>query len=217
MGNAFSNAGNLIISFVFGFAIAVLLLRVLLQLLRVPFQNPVSHTIAQLTNPITIPVARIIPRSGRWDWPAIVVAWFFQVLETLFLYLINGAPLFFPGILVFAIPQLLDFVVLIFIAAIFVMVILSWVQPDPRNPIVAMLRQFTAPYSDAIPQLNPPDRYIGPVCHGGHFVPVPDPCAHYTAINADDSALDPVIRVVRKARRTITALFPGPKQGGTHA
>jgi len=59
--------------------------------------------------------------------------------------------------LVDIIMRLLDLYVIVIIAA----ALISWVQPNPYNPIVRFLRQITEPVLRPVRQLVPPEKLGG--------------------------------------------------------
>lgn len=127
--------------------VGVFVVRFLLQLVRADFYNPVSQAIVSLTNPLVMPLRRIIPGLKGMDLASVVAAMLVQILVFVILYFIQtGGAL--PGIrltLVESFFGLLNLVFGLYIMTIFLRVILSWVNPDPRNPIVSMLYSLTEP------------------------------------------------------------------------
>ncbi|MEM6575596.1 MAG: YggT family protein, partial [Pseudomonadota bacterium] len=91
MGGYFGNAGVFLVNLVFGFFIAVLLLRVLLQLVRANFFNPVCQFLVKITNPVLMPLRRIIPNWGRVELSAILLAWVLKSLQTVIVLAILGS------------------------------------------------------------------------------------------------------------------------------
>jgi YggT family protein len=51
---------------------AVLLLRLLLQLVRADFRNPLARAIVQLTNPVVLPLRKVLPAVGKVDTASLV-------------------------------------------------------------------------------------------------------------------------------------------------
>ena len=127
--------------------VGIFVVRFLLQLVRADFYNPVSQAIVSLTNPLVMPLRRIIPGLKGLDLASVVAALLVQILVLIILYFIQtGGAL--PGVqytLVESLFSLLNLVFGLYIMTIFLRVILSWVNPDPRNPIVSMLYSLTEP------------------------------------------------------------------------
>lgn len=55
-----------------GLASFVLLLRLLLQVVRGDFRNPIVRGIVQLTNPVVVPLRRWVPAVGRIDSASVI-------------------------------------------------------------------------------------------------------------------------------------------------
>ncbi|MEM1091999.1 MAG: YggT family protein [Pseudomonadota bacterium] len=165
MGGYFGNAGVFLVNLVFGFFIAVLLLRVLLQLVRANFFNPVCQFLVKITNPVLMPLRRIIPNWGRVELSAILLAWVLKSLQTVIVLAILGSSGPALNIVAIAAVELLDLVITIFLVVIFIRVILSWVAPQGDNPVLPLLYQLSAPI------LNPARRVI-PLIGGLDLSPV---------------------------------------------
>ena len=56
----------------FGLYQAVLLLRLLLQMTRADFRNPMARGIVQITDPVIRPLRRLLPAAGKVDTASIV-------------------------------------------------------------------------------------------------------------------------------------------------
>ena len=56
----------------FGLYLLAMLLRFLLQLVRADFYNPISQALVKITNPLVIPVRKVIP--GGFAYSALQVA-----------------------------------------------------------------------------------------------------------------------------------------------
>ena len=136
--------------------ILVVLLRFFLQLTRSDFYNPLSQFIVRVTSPALIPLRRMIPGVAGMDIAALVLAWALKTLELLIVTALSGA--FMPGLAILgAIPGLVELSINIFLYAIIIQAILSWVNPGSYNPAASLLHSFTAPI------LRPVQRFIPPI------------------------------------------------------
>lgn len=145
MNGYFANAGVFLISVAFGFYILVLMLRFLLQTVRADFHNPLSQFVVRLTTPVLRPVRRVVPGIGGLDVAALLVLLVLQLLELGLVHGITGQSLHPAVLLVLAVGSLLSMALWIFIIAIIVQAVLSWVQPGTYNPVAGLLYQLTAP------------------------------------------------------------------------
>ena len=123
----------------------VLLLRFWLPWLRADFRNPLAQGILRLTSPLVIPVRRIVPPFGRLDTATVLVAFIIQYLTVLLLLLILGQS---AGIAPIALTSIVKLVVLsinLFVYAIFIRIILSWLSQGAYNPATAIITTMTEP------------------------------------------------------------------------
>lgn len=143
----FSDAGLYLIEAIFGFYILALLLRLLFQLARADFYNPITQFLVTLTNPPLLPLRRVIPPVGGIDLASIVLLIVLQMLELYLLAWIQGAQPGWVGVLVLSVARLIKYTVWIYIIAILIRVILSWVNPygRSRHPAGDLLYSLTEP------------------------------------------------------------------------
>ena len=84
---------NYLLKFAFDTVIMILVLRVWLQLVRADFYNPFSQFIVKVSNPLVIPLRRIIPGIGGVDLATIVLAYVFATLTFIIIPLLNAGPI----------------------------------------------------------------------------------------------------------------------------
>ncbi len=140
-----ANAGQLLINFAFGALIALVVLRVLLQLVRANFYNPVCQFIYKLTNPVLMPLRKVIPAWRSIDVAAVLLAWLLTAIKLAMLYALAGHSLGVLGLSVMALADLIDFVLMLYLGLILVRVVLSFISLERGNPIVPLVFQLTEP------------------------------------------------------------------------
>lgn len=148
--------GSLLVQFLFSFLIVFVMLRFLLAWVRADFYNPLSQAIVSVTNPVLVPLRRVIPPIGRVDTAAVVLVIVLQVIELTLLLLIHGRPTPWLAILIASVFQVIRLGVWIFIAAIFIQVIMSWVAPGGHNPVASLSRSLTEPLMRPLRRVIPP-------------------------------------------------------------
>ncbi len=156
MGSHFGNAGEYLVGIIFGIYITILMLRVLLQLVRANFFNPVCQFIVKVTNPVLLPLRKIIPNWGKIELSAIALAWVLQAVQLVLVLAIRGGGAPLLNIIALSAVQLLDLAVMIFVVVIFVRVLLSWFSPHGDNPVLPLLYQLSAPILKPASRLIPP-------------------------------------------------------------
>ncbi len=137
------------ISFIIGalarLYLLVLVLRFWLPWLKADFRNPLAQAILRLTSPLVVPIRRIVPAIGRLDSATLLVAFAIQYLTIALILLINGSE---ASIAAIAQTSMVDLVLLslnLFMFAIVVKIILSWVAQGSYNPAIAIISTLTEP------------------------------------------------------------------------
>lgn len=156
MVNALDNAGIFLTHILFGMYIMLLLLRVLLQWHRANYQNPVCQLIGKLTNPVIIPLRKIIPRFKRLDTAALVLAYVLNYLKLLITNYLHAGVLFILPLIPLAFVDLAVQFCKLLVYAILFMIILSWLSPGVYNPISEVLYLITEPLLRPVRRLIPP-------------------------------------------------------------
>lgn len=153
---ALQDIANLLIHTFFQLYLLVLMLRLLLQLVRADFYNPVSQFVVKVSGPLLNPLRRIIPGFGGIDIACIVLILVVQIVSIFVLIAIDGKIFISPLILVWAVLGTLGMLVNIYFVAIIASIIISWVAPGTYHPIVLLLHQLTEPVMRPFRNLIPP-------------------------------------------------------------
>ena len=140
-----ANAGQLLINFAFGALVALVVLRVLLQLVRANFYNPVCQFLYKATNPVLMPLRKLIPAWRNFDVAAVLLAWLLSAIKLVLLYALAGQRLGLAGLALMAFADLVDFVLMLYLGLILVQVLLSFITVERSNPIVPLVFQLTEP------------------------------------------------------------------------
>ncbi len=140
-----------------GLFLIAMLLRFLLQLVRADFYNPISQFVVKLTNPLVVPLRRILPAYAGIDFASLVLAILLQLLgiAVVFLLRLGGLPPL-PALLLGALLGVLALLVQIYFFALLAMIILSWVAQGSRHPAIFLLHQITEPVMAPFRKLLPP-------------------------------------------------------------
>ena len=139
------NALTFLVQVAFGVYILVLMLRVLLQVLRADYYNPLSQFVVRLTEPVLAPLRRIVPRVGRIEGGALLVMLGAQMIEFWLVSGLNGVEPSFTGLAVISAAELLELSTTVFFWAILIRVVLSWVNPGLRHPASDIIHSLTEP------------------------------------------------------------------------
>jgi YggT family protein len=155
-GSYLTDPAAFLVQTLFGLYILVVLLRFLLQLSGADFYNPVSQFVVKVTAPPLRPLRRIIPGYGGVDLASLVLAWLLKSVELMVVLLVLGAGANPLGCLLWSVPELVDLLLNIFLIAILIQVILSWVQPGGYNPAASLLHSLTEPLLRPARKILPP-------------------------------------------------------------
>jgi len=151
----FSNPALYLIDAVFGLYLIAIMLRFLLQLVRASFHNPVCQFLVKITNPPLVPLRRIIPGFKGIDVASIILLFAVQMSAILLKLLIAGSSFNFVILIPIAIADLLSLALNVFMVAILVQVVLSWVGQGAYNPLIATIYSLTEPVLSPVRRLVP--------------------------------------------------------------
>ena len=140
-----------------GLFLFAVIMRLLLQLCRADFYNPISQTIVKVTDPLLKPLRKVIPGFAGIDFAAVVLALAIQFVSISALLLLYGLGLFNPLIiLAWSVIGIAALIVRFYFFAIIGMIILSWVAQGVYHPAILLLHQLTEPVMTPFRRLLPP-------------------------------------------------------------
>lgn len=136
--------------------LSVILLRFLLQTARADFYNPISQLLVKLTNPVLIPLRRIIPGLFGVDIASVLLAIVFHWLVMQIMILVAGGGLIAPHYMLgwSMIGIALNIINLYFFAGI-VVFIASFIAPYSTHPALLLVRQLLEPLLAPVRRLLP--------------------------------------------------------------
>ena len=154
--NSSSNAFSFLIGTLIDLYITAVVLRLLLQWVRADFYNPVCQFLVKVTNPVLVPLRRVIPSVGRLDTASVVLVLALEIFSVWIARRIGSVPLAPADIVIFSVMKLLATVLWTYFFLIIVAVILSWVGAGLRHPAVPLVFQLTGPVLNPIRKFSPP-------------------------------------------------------------
>lgn len=150
-------AFNFLISIIFDLYIMVVAVRFLMQATRANYYNPLAQAVVKLTNPVLIPLRRVVPGLMGQDMAALVLSLLLIIAKMLVFkalmlgqvsvagYTVSSAALTLPGMVMLAPIDLLNLFFNVFIYSLVILAILSWVNPMGQNPAAEVLSDITRP------------------------------------------------------------------------
>ncbi|MDE0951121.1 MAG: YggT family protein [Halioglobus sp.] len=163
---ALSDIFTYLIYVFFGLYILAMLLRFLLQAVRADFYNPISQSLVKVTNPLVIPLRKILPGFGGLDLASLLLALILQILMVTLLVLIQTGAMLAPlPLLLVGVLGLASYLLKIYFFALLAMIVLSWIAPGGNHPALYLLHQITEP-------VMAPFRKVLPAMGGLDFSPI---------------------------------------------
>jgi len=136
------------------------LLRFYLQLTKAPFQNQLAQLIVTVTNFAVKPLRRFLPSIGKIDLSTLVLAYLTQLILSVCTLWLKGFPILIAGstvwVVIFgvALIGIVSISLSIFLYAVLIQAILSWV--NPHTPIAPVLNSLTYPVLRIFRKYIPP-------------------------------------------------------------
>lgn len=160
-----NNIGQLIVRTIFDIAIILVLLRLLLQLFRADFYNPLAQSVVRATSFLN-PLRRVLGTWHGLDFATLLVLVALKMAQLTVLSLMAHGGI--PGI-VFLLAMsglsLLELLLTFFFWSIIATVVASWLAPGGQSPATQLLWSLTEP-------LLGPARRLLPALGGLDFSPV---------------------------------------------
>lgn len=142
--------------------LAAVLIRFMLQLARADFYNPISQAIVKISNPLLMPLRKIVPGIMGLDLASLVLALIIHVLLIQAAALILGAGILNPfHMTTWALLGNFALVVTIYKWSLFIYIIASLIMSltgngaHMSNPILMLLKQITDPLLSPFKRLLP--------------------------------------------------------------
>lgn len=159
-------AALFLIHTVFDLYIFIVCLRLVLQYMGVDFYNPFCQTIIKLTQmPINL-VRPIFPVWTKIDTAVLFLLFILELIKfILLIWLQSGDVPNIFGLIVISVADIGDQIINVFFYALILVIILSWVHPNVRNPIVEVLLRLTMPALSLV-------RRVVPTIAGLDFSPI---------------------------------------------
>ncbi|MGA7297732.1 MAG: YggT family protein [Rhodanobacteraceae bacterium] len=140
-----ANAGLLLISFVFGAVLGLLFLRLLAELLRANFSNPICQFLFRATHPVVAPLHRVLPSVRRLNLAVLALALIAELVKLLLICALQGIAPNIGGLLLLAVAELIDFVMVLYMVLIIAWALLGMFAVGTSHPLVPLVEQLTRP------------------------------------------------------------------------
>ncbi len=139
------NAVSLLIELAFDAIITLLIVRLLAEASRADFNNPLSQFVYRYTNPAVAPLRRVLPNWHRINLAALLLAWLVMLLKRFVLFLLIGVMPHALGLVLLAVAELLDFLLLFYLVLVFAWSLMSMLAVDRRQPMLRLAQTIVEP------------------------------------------------------------------------
>ena len=166
-GPALSSLGFIIGTLLNLYAMVVAL-RFVMQAVRADYYNPIAQFVVRATDPLLIPMRRLIPSVAGYDTSSLLLTFVILAIKLLaFKALslgaapaigsaINTAVVAVPPLLYIAFVDLIHLFFNIFIFSLFIQALLSWLPNSQGHPVNGLLNNITAPILTPVRRFVPP-------------------------------------------------------------
>lgn len=149
-----------VINTILGLYTAAVMLRFLMQQVRADFYNPLAQAIMKITNPLLLPLRRVLRPWYRIDTAALVLMLLLQLFNVLLVTFIANLPgrylSYGPGYLAgWTLLKLVYILVNLYFFTILLEAVVSWFGQG-RSPVDGLLRPLNAPLLRPVRRVVPP-------------------------------------------------------------
>jgi YggT family protein len=153
----FAEISRYLIQTALGVLLFAVLIRLLLQMARADFYNPLSQFVVKITSPLLRPLRRLIPPFGRLDTASVVLAFAIQCVSIL---VVLALARFWPGnpllLIAWSAIGIASLLLNVYFFGILLLIVFSWIAPHSHHPGLALLYQLTEPVMAPVRRRLPP-------------------------------------------------------------
>ncbi len=134
-------------------------LRLLFQLVRADFRDPIADAIVRVTNWLIMPLRRLMPPIGRVDTATVVAVLLAAGLRTFVMMAMAGAGVGVGDLIVFlriTLLSLADMVLRIYLFAMLLYWLIGFISPGGYAPGLRLLAQLCEPILKRVRRIIPP-------------------------------------------------------------
>lgn len=141
---------------VFAIILFFFLMRLILQMSRADFRNPIAQGMMQLTNWLILPLRKVLPALGRLDTASIVAVLLIAAAGIALTSLIMGSGLPPPDAwLIATLRAVASGILWIYLLSILIGVVISWVAPGGYSPAQGLIHAVNEPLLRPIRRVLP--------------------------------------------------------------
>jgi YggT family protein len=140
-----------------GLALVVVLARLLLQWTRADFRNPICQAVVKLTNPLILPLRRVLPPVAKIDTASVVAVLLVAIVKVGCRYWLSDVPLALPAMVwvVRVATEIATTLLWVYFYAIVLYALLSMIAPGGYSPLQSILATLCEPVLRPIRRIIP--------------------------------------------------------------
>jgi YggT family protein len=127
-----------------------------MPLVRADFRNPIGEAVLKLTNPLVLPLRRILPPARRFDLASLVALLIVQFAGTALMHVVAGGGVRLEAILVGGLYKLLHTVLQFYFFAVLLYALMSWFAGAGYSPAGQILSRLCDPLLTPVRRIVPP-------------------------------------------------------------
>jgi len=150
------SAITFIVETLLSLALFVVLARLLLQWTRADFRNPLCQAVVRVTNPLILPLRRVLPPIGKLDTASVIAVLLVAMVDVACLFALHGSGI--PGPLLWIRPVLTEIartLLWTYFYSIFLYALLSLIAPGGYSPLQSVLTTLCEPVLRPIRRVLP--------------------------------------------------------------
>ncbi len=130
-----------------GLALFVVMARLLLQWTRADFRNPICQAIVKITNPLILPLRRVLPPVGKVDTASVVAVALVALVKVASLYWLSDVPMPPPALMWIRalVTEIARTLLWTYFYAIVLYALLSMIAPGGYSPLQSLLTTICEP------------------------------------------------------------------------
>lgn len=154
--NSLTNGGLFLIDTLFNLFILFLLIRFWMHICRADFRNAIGNFLVQISNPLLLPFKPMISSSRGFAIAIFCIAVIFTAIKITVLGSIQGQIPSLPGLLVLSIASLIKTSIYVFMGAMIISILSSWLAPQGGyNPLLAIAYKLAEPLASRARKVVP--------------------------------------------------------------
>jgi YggT family protein len=151
------NALIFIVQTLLSLVLFVFMLRVLLQLARADFRNPLAQAVVKITNPLVLPLRRVLPPVGKIDTASVVAVLIVATIEVVIINTLTRE--YVPGLARWGYLVLMEIIrslLSVYFYSILLYALLSMIAPGGYSPMQSLLGALVEPVLRPFRRIIPP-------------------------------------------------------------